>query len=66
MEAIVQDLEERRVEALYRKDLEALRELYASKGLYELELELTVPQIEFKEPPGELKVSVLRLVKDEP
>lgn len=35
VEAIVQDLEERRLDALYRRDLEALRELYASEGLYE-------------------------------
>ncbi|MGH8936659.1 MAG: hypothetical protein ACRDXD_10445 [Acidimicrobiia bacterium] len=66
VEAIVQDLEERRLDALYRRDLEALRELYASEGLYELEVELTLPEIEFKEPPGDLRVDVLRLIKDEP
>jgi hypothetical protein len=65
VQAIVQDLEERRLDALYRKDLEALRELYASEGLYELEVELTLPEIEFKEPPGVPEIRILELLKDD-
>jgi hypothetical protein len=63
VEAIVQDLEERRLDALYRKDLGALREVYASEGLYERVVPV-VGQLEFARPPWNIDVDVDQILLD--
>lgn len=64
VEAILQDLEERRLDALYRKDLEALREIHASDGLYRTVAEEVIPSITFLEAPTEVIVDVEEILVD--
>lgn len=64
VEAIVQDLEERRLDALYRRDLEALREVYASEGLYERVVPV-VGQLQFAKPPWSIDVDVTEILLDQ-
>jgi hypothetical protein len=63
VEAIVQDLEERRLDALYRKDLEALREVYASESLYERNKPV-LGQLKFEEPPWVVTVQISDILVD--
>ena len=63
IQAIFQDLEERRLDALYRKDEEAFRELFANEGYLEESLVL-FEVIEFATPPSETRLEVLELVAD--
>jgi 3-dehydroquinate dehydratase len=64
VEAIVQDLEERRLDALYRKDIEALREVFASEGLYEQTVAI-IDQVELREG-TQVEVHISELLADEP
>ena len=64
IEAIYQDLEERRLDALYRGDREAFRALYIDNGYLEENME-SFDLAEFEAPP-QIKIEVLRVIFDGP
>lgn len=63
IEAIYQDLEERRLDALYRGDREAFRALFANDAYLDTSLEL-FDLMEFTAPPDEAHVVVVRVLND--
>ena len=64
IEAIYQDLEERRLDALYRGDREAFRALYIDNGYLQESMEL-FDVVEFDIPP-QVDVEVLGVIHDDP
>lgn len=63
IEAIYQDLEERRLDALYRGDREAFRALYVQNGYLEESMQL-FELVEFDGPP-DAQVEVIEVVHDD-
>ena len=62
---IFRDLEERRLDALYRKDEEAFRALFANEAYLERSLG-AFEVVEFQVPPDDLEVILLQVILDEP
>jgi hypothetical protein len=65
IQAIFQDLEERRLDALYRGDVEAFSALFANEAYLERSLG-AFDVVEFSDSPDMVHVAVLEVVIDEP
>lgn len=63
IEAIYQDLEERRLDALYRGDREAFRELFANEAYLATSLGL-FDLMQFAAPPGGARIDVLAVLRE--
>ena len=63
IEAIFRDLEERRLDALYRKDEEAFRALFANEAYWELDRQ-SINLIVFQGLPEEVSVELVELLAD--
>lgn len=63
VQAIIQDLEERRLDALFREDEEAFRELFANDAYLELSLEV-LGNLEFVAEPTDVIVEVREILAD--
>jgi hypothetical protein len=64
IEAVFQDLEERRLQALYEGDEETFKSLFANKEYMQRSLG-AFDAVEFKAPPEDVNVQVLRVMSDE-
>lgn len=65
IQAIFQDLEERRLDALYRGDVEAFSALFTNEAYLERSLG-AFEVVEFSDSPDMVHVAVLEVVSDEP